>query len=364
MKKKLVIVSAALEGGALTILTQFLNSIPLDKKKSYVLFVSDTLKLSQIVEGFECYYIDTSKWSRRIYYDFYGYSLLIRRLKLSVEVCINFQNIPCRLDKIKQIVYMHQSLPFYEHNWNIFDKSELKYWLYSKFYAYFIKLYKESANYFIVQANWIADALSKKITYNRENILVFKPGVLDIFQEISDDPCNLNEMKFIYPAADYKYKNHDVVIDAIHHLGSEYLKRNNIVILFTVGKDSRLKSKVDCLGLSKHILFIGSKSAKELNDIYNSSYSLIFASKIESFGLPLVEAACKGLYIIAPSLPYAKEAIEDYDHVYFADPDDVSMWVDAIKKSIEQRSKVRAKFSYKDDWDTFNLFIESVCKNN
>ncbi|MGR3930424.1 glycosyltransferase [Pseudocitrobacter faecalis] len=203
-----------------------------------------------------------------------------------------------------------------------------------------------------------------KITYNRENILVFKPGVLDIFQEISDDPCNLNEMKFIYPAADYKYKNHDVVIDAIHHLGSEYLKRNNIVILFTVGKDSRLKSKVDCLGLSKHILFIGSKSAKELNDIYNSSYSLIFASKIESFGLPLVEAACKGLYIIAPSLPYAKEAIEDYDHVYFADPDDVSMWVDAIKKSIEQRSKVRAKFSYKDDWDTFNLFIESVCKNN
>ena len=66
--------------------------------------------------------------------------------------------------------------------------------------------------------------------------------------------------------------------------------------------------------------------------MYKSCDALVFPSYIETYGLPLIEAASLGVPIIAADLPYAREVLEGYDGVTFVSHDDVSGWAEAISK--------------------------------
>ena len=78
-----------------------------------------------------------------------------------------------------------------------------------------------------------------------------------------------------------------------------------------------LESVVDC---------IGSIPYEELLTYYKRCNGLLFPSKLESFGLPLVEAAIFGVPVIAADLPYAREVLEGYEGVQFANCDSVEIW--------------------------------------
>lgn len=357
-RKILIIATAALEGGALTILKQFVASIPDNIKHKYVLFLAKNLSCHDDFNDFVYYKIDTSTWALRVYYDFYGYTQLIRKIKLNVSLCVNFQNIPARLKGIEQIVYMHQSLPFYDHKWNVFDKNQLKYWLYQHLYILFIKFNKKFSNLFVVQSDWIATALSKKINYPKKNIKVFKPGVASIFN--NNLRISIGKVKykyFIYPASLYEYKNHDILISAFEKMSYDYLYDNKIRLLLTIDENNYLAKKIRSSELSCFIKFIGHVGHDELNELYENAFGLLFPSKIESFGLPLIEAATKGINIITVNLPYATELISDYPYAYFCSKDDTDEWVKTIKTVIDMNLKTEKIFNYQDDWGKFQQLI-------
>lgn len=364
--KILVIATAAFEGGALTILSQFLDSIPKTDKSNYIILISNKLSNQEAFSDFELYKIDTSKWLKRIYYDLYGYRKFIEEKKFKVALCINFQNIPARIGSLKQIVYMHQALPFYRYNWSVFKKSEAKFWLYSKFYSRFMKWNAKYANYFIVQSNWIRENLSEVLNFQKDDILVLKPGISAIFK--ANAVLKKHRLKskntYIYPAAYYIYKNHSVILDAFKCLGEEYLKNNAIEIIFTVPETSDLVNKVKEMQLQPYVRFVGNINHNGLNDYYSNVSGLLFPSKIESFGLPLIEGACKGLQIIAADLPYAREAVCGYEKVFFAEPDNASHWASLIKADIENKKQNVTLFHYEDDWGELLSFIERNKSNS
>ncbi|MDA8479535.1 glycosyltransferase, partial [Citrobacter sp. Awk 4] len=168
----------------------------------------------------------------------------------------------------------------------------------------------------------------------------------------------------IYPAAEYEYKNHAVIIQALSMLGNEYLKENNVSVLFTIPANSYLDKKTKTMDIYKHVRFIGSVNQEELNRLYSTSFCLLFPSKIESFGLPLIEGACKGVKIITADLPYAREALQDYASTHFVDPDDASKWAYKLKSLIEKDDNKTETFEYKDDWAKFNKIIDDVFFSN
>ena len=52
-----------------------------------------------------------------------------------------------------------------------------------------------------------------------------------------------------------------------------------------------------------------------MRDLYSTSDVIVFPSKLETWGLPLTEAKAYNKRILAADLPYAREAIGDYDLV-------------------------------------------------
>jgi glycosyltransferase involved in cell wall biosynthesis len=361
-KRILVIATAAIDGGALTILLQFLSTISEDMKDEYVLFLSEDFSNETVLNEFTCIKINTSKWRSRIWHDFYGYNYLINKLKLPIKICINFQNVPSRIKNVKQIVYMHQSLPFYNYKWNVFKKTELKYWLYHNFYIFFIKLNKKFASAFIVQSAWLAKALSEKINYPKDHISVFKPGVSAVFDNIScaNDADRYRDNIFVYPAAFYDYKNHMVLLKALSILGPEYLKNNNIRLILTIDNYYPLDKIIDDMGIANHVECIGTIKQPQLSTIYDSALCLLFPSKIESFGLPLIEAAKKGIHILAADLPYAREAVSNYKHAHFVDTKDAKGWSKEISNIVGSGRASKGRFEYHDDWERVHSIINEL----
>jgi len=362
--KVLIIATAAHEGGALTILKQFLNNIDASNKVNYIILASSKLKGSGEFLGFDVVYVDTSRWIKRIYYDLIGFEKLVKGMDEKIHGCLNFQNIPARISDVKQIIYLHQSLPFYSYRWDIKDRKERKMFFLSKFYADFIKLNKRYADCFIVQSQWLADKVPKKIKYNKKNVFVFKPGVDSRIYDIT--PADHSKKIFLYPALDYSYKNHKVIIKAILNLNLESLKRKGVSFYFTCDKFSWL-SDSDYYQLKDLIKFTGVLSYNELIDYYSMSTCILFPSKIESFGLPLVEAAIAKKYIITSDLLYAREALSGYINCSFVNPDSIVDWSFYIKQHCENHSQITCDdyhYQYTDQWAELISFVDEKFNSN
>ncbi|MGN6590144.1 MAG: glycosyltransferase family 4 protein [Sphingomicrobium sp.] len=89
------------------------------------------------------------------------------------------------------------------------------------------------------------------------------------------------------------------------------------------------------------VLEIGHCSDAELGSHLGSATALLFPSRAEGFGLPLVEALGAGVPVLASDLPVFREICGDLPD--FFDPDDKGAWKQAILDSISTDSPRRSK---------------------
>ena len=86
---------------------------------------------------------------------------------------------------------------------------------------------------------------------------------------------------------------------------------------------------------------------------------MVFPSYIETYGLPLIEAASLGVPIIAADLPYAREVLDGYEGVTFVPYDDAEGWSRAIS---ELRKGVRyspLQLKSRPSWQELFNIVES-----
>lgn len=128
MNNILVIATAARAGGALSILKKTISDAKKTTEK-YTFLVDPSIKNTlDKSDNIEYIGINTKNWIKRIYFDIFGYSKIIKNS--TYNICLNLQNVPVRIKNIKQYVYYHQSLPLIRYN---FFKKDKKLWLYQKF---------------------------------------------------------------------------------------------------------------------------------------------------------------------------------------------------------------------------------------
>ena len=105
-------------------------------------------------------------------------------------------------------------------------------------------------------------------------------------------------------------KGYDQALDAL-----ELLWRDNVdVNLVIVGRFGwlmeRFIAKVDKHAeRGKRLFWLGDADDGELNALYQNSTALLAASRGEGYGLPLIEAARRGLPVIARDLPIFREVM-------------------------------------------------------
>jgi glycosyltransferase involved in cell wall biosynthesis len=132
---------------------------------------------------------------------------------------------------------------------------------------------------------------------------------------------------FLYPARAWPHKNHENLLHA-HDIYRKRLGGRAWKLVMTAGHDKqseRLRSLASRLGLESDLKFRGEVEERELNRIYQSASALIFPSRYEGFGIPLIEAMHFGLPIICgrggSQLEVAGEAAI---YVDVEDPEDIA----------------------------------------
>lgn len=356
--------TAARSSGALTILKQFIDTLSVHNniQDEYYVFVHPEVKLKKI--GNVHYIpINTVSWLKRIYWDEIGLKKWIKKHKLSPNLFISFQNTGAKLDSgIPQLIYYHQPLPLTTHKWNILRKKELILFLYQKFYAFFVSHYLVSNSYIVAQIPSIKSAFCEKFNFPKDRIFIVRPNInLIDYQKVKEYPLNNQLVHFIYPATPFIYKNHIDIVKAIELLKDKE-KIDNVRIHFTFDKKDapNLFDTIREMDVEENFLFEGYLPYEQLLSLYKSSTALLFPSYIETFGLPLIEAASAGLPVIAMDLPYARDVIGEYEGAKFIPLHDIEAFANAISEIV--RSPKRFKPLAQKNENNWNLFFQLIDK--
>lgn len=365
MKRILINATASTSSGALSILRSFINYIKKNENDlkdnfHFILF-------TQLDEFTSCSVLSIEKvkvsgWKERIKWDFGGLKKYCDSHFIEADLIISMQNTCTKWKGILQLVYYHQSLPFFSYRWNLLKKEEFKLFLYAHFYKYFVNINNENAEY-VVQLEWIKDAFCRKFRNINENkvhvITPDKPriNVGNINSEIICKKLNIckEERKiFLYPATPMRYKNHEIIIKALSHITSR--ERESIRVLFTVSKNSFVNDLIQKYKVADCCECIGSIPYEELLGLYKVSNALLFPSTIETYGLPLIEASCFGLPIFVSDLPYAHEVLKEYNNCVFLNDKDLYKWREIFYMPLHIRENEIPKTNF----SSWGLFLDQV----
>jgi len=374
MTSKIIFVNntAATEGGALTILKQFLDSIKLYSNKDYLYYVFCSVPELKSYENNQTKIINdikAKKWLERIKWDFWGLKNWSKKNNIKANLIISFQNTGVKyFRETPQIIYFHQALSVYdEYHWNLFNKEERIYWFYQKIYPLLIKFSLPSNFYIITQTETIKKKLQQKLKINKNRIVVIAPNFNNIDIN-SIESINFNDNKFhiFYPAATYLYKNHEVIINALKYIRDTNLELfNNLLVHFTFD-DSTLRNReliklINDLKLNDAIKLEGKLLYDKILSFYKSCDLMVFPSYLETFGLPLIEAASFGLPILVSDLSFLREVIGGYEGALFLDYNDYQAWGDSIIECYKKRSRFKPYvLNYSNNWEHFFKLIDKL----
>ncbi len=117
---------------------------------------------------------------------------------------------------------------------------------------------------------------------------------------------------FFYPAGTWPHKNHAVILRALRLLKDEF--KRVVTVCFT-GAPHNFGSQVDRLaidlGVSSQVHHLGFVSASELQALFRSATALVFPSKFEGFGLPILEAFHARLPVLCSNATVLPELARD-----------------------------------------------------
>lgn len=343
MSKKIIFINAtsATMGGSLTILNQFIDEIlnRAEKDKKYYIFVpiDSEFKSNDLIEFVP---IKAKKYLDRIKWDLYGMKKWVDD-NIKPNLVISLQNTAVRLKKIDQIIYLHQSIPYAkESKWNLLKKDERKLWFYKYVYSIWIHSTIKKDHYIIIQTPWMKKVLLGK-GYLDEKIIISRPLIKNIDVDKVKEINKENKKLFFYPAAEYKYKNHHLILEALKTLKKENNRLgNSLKVVFTLDKASFTYNKIIEYGLQDIVESIGQISYEEVLSYYKSCDALLFPSYIETIGLPLIEVSKFHKKILVSDCEYSKDVLNGYSKVEYLDYKNSDAWCKAIKNEISSSNMI------------------------
>lgn len=148
---------------------------------------------------------------------------------------------------------------------------------------------------------------------------------------------SLDEKFFLYVGNAYPHKNLDVLIQSFKKLQEDHKD----ISLVLVGKEDhfykKLKEKIKKEGFDTKIIFYGFATDEELGSLYASALAFVFPSKMEGFGLPLLEAMANNCLVIASDIPIFREIARD--GVLYFNPESPSDLLQNMKKVLSSGDK-------------------------
>ena len=322
--KELVLISGVnlTEGGPLSILKGAANNFVEHFISEYrlVLLVNNKNLLDDIcfdsrVEILEYAYPKKS-WFLRLWFEYVHCWLISKKIKPDVWIALHDMtpNVQCK----KRIVYCHNPTPFYKLSLQeILIERPLLFFTF--FYSFFYRINIRKNKFVIVQQQWMREEFEHR--YKAKNIIVSYPDVQIQSSNNAYRKCSGIKFRFFYPSLPRAFKNFEVLLAASEILAKE---NNNFEVILTFdGSENKyaslIKKKYAHLSCVK---FAGLQKRDEMENLYNTAACVVFASKMETWGLPITEAKIFRKPMLVADLKYAHETVGDYDKACFFDIND------------------------------------------
>ena len=185
---------------------------------------------------------------------------------------------------------------------------------------------------FIVQTESMASALSLQYNVPIEKIFIVLQPAFPWIVKKRNSKRTLHKkcpkgLTLFYPASHYWHKNHKLFSRVPMHQIEKLPIRKIIFTIEEKYNPSPGVKFIDCVGELNHGM---------MNKYYGEADALLFLSKAESYGFPLVEAMSLGLPIVCPNLPYAREICGD-EAIYFeiSDPNSLCHALSSLHDKLE-----------------------------
>lgn len=339
MKKIIIVDVAAEKTGALTILKHF-HKIALEQSDYNWRFVLSIPKLSETNNvSISNYNWIKKSWFHRLFFDIYYIKKIVKNEK--PDLIISLQNIYVKGSKCPQIIYLHQSIPFTKIKFKFFKETIL--WINKNILSRLIYSSLKKADEIIVQSNWMKAAVIDQLRIQFDKIHVITP-IINIDDSSTFIDTDVNRCRLFYPAIFTSYKNHKVLVEAMEKINCNH----KYTLYLTGNKEDAIKRGI-CKDSMSYIKFCGKLSFKEMRKMYLSSI-LVFPSKLETFGLPLLEARSYNSFVIASNTAFSKEILLNYKNAQFFDEDDSDM----LARIILDSKKAEYFYHRKTSNDYFN----------
>ena len=351
MPHRVIVNATALDSsGALGILRQFVDNIPIVTQYHWLIFCSDKVDIESLNAQVDIVPISNVKSIvRRFAWDTFGVKRWLQQYKITPIATISLQNTGFNCgSSVPNFIYYHQSISLLKFKWNIFNKEQRTLWFYKNIYPVFIRFFLRNTTEVFVQLEYIKELFAKKFGVRDDKIHVISPSVNIPNDALIDNIAIPQEqINLFYPATTFFYKNHAVLISAIQ-------SADNTPKLYLTCNPSELANSPDDV-----IEYLGRISYERVLSMYKSCDALVFPSFIETYGLPLIEAASLGVPIIAADLPYAREVLEGYEGVTFVPYKDVKAWTMAISKLPKGTRYKPIQIKKRPSWQQLFSIIES-----
>jgi glycosyltransferase involved in cell wall biosynthesis len=353
-------------GGAVT-LKQFLNHVPSNANYFYIVFCSkNNIKMNFSKSNVKFIYLDFTTGLFRVYWDMIGLKRWSINNNIQPDLVVSLQNTTVNFDKkIPQIIYVMQAIPFVEKKWNFFSTNERTLWFYKNIYPFFMSMYLGDNNYVVTQSKWIKKEFSRKFNFPLDRIypirLVVKKqkGQEKIF--FKEGFCNI-----FCPSSKYIYKNNIEIVNALIYLKHNQHDISNIKVYITIDKNDD-KDLLDLIlrnDLSGNFCFLGRITHKKVLEYYYSCDFVVFPSFLETFGLPLLEAASFGKAVIVANEKYSQEVVSEYKGARLLNIDSPKIWGEAIlRESNSTEIYNRYEADFQDSWEDFFKLINDVIES-
>lgn len=157
----------------------------------------------------------------------------------------------------------------------------------------------DRAAYVCVQAEWTKQDLIHHYQVSAEKIVVVPWGsVFEAYEtpsieEVRDavEKFSLPARFFFYPAVTWPHKNHEIIFRALQILKNEAGLTPQV---YFTGSSTDHRAVLDKLaqelGVAEQLHFLGFVSPGELQSIFKTATAMIYPSRFEGFGLPILEA--------------------------------------------------------------------------
>lgn len=344
MNKKIIVISAVnfTSGGPLSILNDvlsFANKYLVNDYRIIALVHKCSIFDSELGDiEFVEFPESVSSYKNRIFLEYFKFKKFSQQVK--PYLWLSLHDMTPNVDATVRAVYCHNPAPFYKPNFSeiALDKS---FFLFTLLYKWIYKVNIKKNDFVIVQQQWLRNQFIKIFNLQPNKVVVAYPQVENSAFDSQENRIIIKspKFKFFYPSFPRVFKNFETVLAAVEILNSKVYLPEFEVLLTIDGSENRYSASL----LKKYqklqnVKFLGLLSR---NDVYKNlinSNCLIFASKLETWGLPLTEAKQFSLPIIVADLPYAHETVGAYEYVSFFDPMSAYELAEVMEKAIVQHS--------------------------